>query len=98
MLGTSPSGRATTLRGATAPRRRGPTTMNAVTVARSESAPRQAYETDLGAMYESDVETFLGSYLASAVRGDIQMIFTSPPFPLNRKKKYGNRVGDEYLD
>lgn len=24
-------------------------------------------------------------------------VFTSPPFPLNRKKRYGNRVGDEYL-
>ena len=25
------------------------------------------------------------------------MIFTSPPFPLNRKKKYGNKTGEEYL-
>jgi RHS repeat-associated protein len=28
--------------------------------------------------------------------GRIQLIFTSPPFPLNRKKRYGNRTGDEY--
>jgi hypothetical protein len=72
--------------------------MNTANLAQSESMPRLAYETDLGAMYECHVEPFLDSYLASAVRGDVQMVFTSPPFPLNRKKKYGNRVGDEYLD
>lgn len=30
-------------------------------------------------------------------RGKIQLIFTSPPFPLNQKKKYGNLNGDAYL-
>ena len=30
--------------------------------------------------------------------GDLsQLIFTSPPFPLNRKKRYGNKTGKEYL-
>lgn len=29
--------------------------------------------------------------------GKIQLIFTSPPFPLNLKKKYGNFQGEEYL-
>jgi hypothetical protein len=29
--------------------------------------------------------------------GKVQLIFTSPPFPLNRKKRYGNEVGDEYV-
>lgn len=28
----------------------------------------------------------------------MQLIFTSPPFPLNRQKKYGNKLGDEYLE
>lgn len=27
----------------------------------------------------------------------IQLIFTSPPFPLNRKKRYGNLQGQEYV-
>jgi len=27
----------------------------------------------------------------------VRLIFTSPPFPLNRKKKYGNFQGEEYL-
>ena len=32
-------------------------------------------------------------YLSSA-----QLIFTSPPFPLNRKKAYGNLTGEAYVD
>jgi hypothetical protein len=48
-------------------------------------------------MYEGTVEAFLASSTGQALRGDVQLVFTSPPFPLNRKKRYGNRVGDEYL-
>jgi DNA modification methylase len=29
--------------------------------------------------------------------GSVNLIFTSPPFPLNRKKRYGNEVGDSYV-
>lgn len=49
-------------------------------------------------MYRCTAEDFLASSVAGAVRGDVQLIFTSPPFPLNRKKRYGNKVGDEYLE
>jgi site-specific DNA-methyltransferase (cytosine-N4-specific) len=59
--------------------------------------PQRAYATELGAMYEGTVEAFLASSTGQALRNDIQLVFTSPPFPLNRKKRYGNRVGDEYL-
>jgi site-specific DNA-methyltransferase (cytosine-N4-specific) len=31
-------------------------------------------------------------------RGRVQLVFTSPPFPLVRKKKYGNRVGEDYAE
>jgi len=31
-------------------------------------------------------------------RGKVQLIFTSPPFPLNRKKKYGNHTGEQYVE
>ena len=27
----------------------------------------------------------------------INLIFTSPPFPLNRKKRYGNETGEAYI-
>ncbi|HEY5045876.1 MAG TPA: DNA methyltransferase, partial [Solirubrobacteraceae bacterium] len=49
-------------------------------------------------MYHCNIETFLTSDIASAVRDEVQMVFTSPPFPLNRKKRYGNRKGEEYLE
>lgn len=32
------------------------------------------------------------------LRGRFQLIFTSPPFPLNEKKSYGNMKGDKYLE
>ena len=31
------------------------------------------------------------------IKAKVQLILTSPPFPLNNKKKYGNLSGDEYL-
>lgn len=31
-------------------------------------------------------------------KGKVQLILTSPPFPLNKKKNYGNMTGDEYLE
>lgn len=48
-------------------------------------------------MYRGKIEDFLQSARATKLRGKVGLIFTSPPFPLNRKKKYGNLVGDEYL-
>jgi site-specific DNA-methyltransferase (cytosine-N4-specific) len=30
------------------------------------------------------------------MRGKVQLVFTSPPFPLNRKKKYGNLEGMQF--
>jgi site-specific DNA-methyltransferase (cytosine-N4-specific) len=56
------------------------------------------YETALGSMYRGRLEDFLASGLAKTYAGEVQLIFTSPPFPLNRKKRYGNRKGQEYLD
>lgn len=34
----------------------------------------------------------------SKYKGRVQLIFTSPPFPLNHKKRYGNLQGDEYVE
>jgi DNA modification methylase len=60
--------------------------------------PAVAYDTDLGTMYESTIEAFLESGLGHTMRNEVQLIFTSPPFPLNRKKMYGNKVGEDYLN
>ena len=61
---------------------------------RSQRVP---FHTPLGAIYQGLAEDVLASELKS-YQGKVSLILTSPPFPLNRKKKYGNKVGDEYLD
>ncbi len=62
-----------------------------------EVYPRLAYETNRGKMMHGPLEQFISSGLARNYFGKVQLIFTSPPFPLNRKKKYGNYVGEEYI-
>jgi len=48
-------------------------------------------------MYQGSTEEFLRSPLAKKYEGKVKLIFTSPPFPLNRKKAYGNLVGTKYV-
>jgi site-specific DNA-methyltransferase (cytosine-N4-specific) len=59
------------------------------------SAP--VYETALGALYHGKSEEVLKSSAFSAHVGKVQLVMTSPPFPLNTKKAYGNRTQDEYV-
>lgn len=54
--------------------------------------PKTAYETDLGVCLLGTAEAFIERQPPASV----DLIFTSPPYPLNRKKKYGNRSGEEY--
>lgn len=56
-----------------------------------------AYETELGAMFRGRVEDFLDTRGLRYQR-KVQLVFFSPPFPLKRKKKYGNKDGDEYRE
>jgi len=44
-------------------------------------------------MIVGTAETILSSKKAAKYKGKVQLVFTSPPFPLNRKKKYGNLQG-----
>ncbi len=55
------------------------------------------YSTALGAMVSGHSEEVLQERCIDPIRGKVQLIFTSPPFPLNTKKKYGNLKGEEYL-
>jgi site-specific DNA-methyltransferase (cytosine-N4-specific) len=48
-------------------------------------------------MLHGRIEDALGSSLVAEVRGKVDLLITSPPFPLVRKKKYGNETGDKYL-
>ena len=61
------------------------------------AVPRLGLATDLGRFYHCRVEDFLSSEAVEPYVGQVQLLFTSPPFPLNRKKKYGNESGDDYL-
>lgn len=49
-------------------------------------------------MIHGTAEQILDSALASQLAGSVQLIFTSPPYPLRTKKRYGNRTGQQYLD
>jgi len=49
-------------------------------------------------MFHGKAEDVLKSGIADGFRGNVQLIFTSPPFPLNRKKRYGNLTGDQFVD
>ena len=57
-----------------------------------------SHETDLGAYHLGDSAELLRSELGEELRGRVQLILTSPPFPLNRKKSYGSFAGEEYKE
>lgn len=48
-------------------------------------------------MYHADSSEVLASEAFSRYEGKVNLIFTSPPFPLRTKKRYGNATGDEYV-
>lgn len=50
----------------------------------------------MGVLYRGDSSTLLESKYLRPLKGKVNLIFTSPPFPLNKKKSYGNFTGDEY--
>ncbi len=52
------------------------------------------FTTKRGALFLGQCETVLSSL--KELEGKVKLIFTSPPFPLNNKKKYGNLTGESY--
>ena len=63
----------------------------------SQAPPPVAYATEHGKMLRGTIEACMESEALAHVRGEVQLLLTSPPFPLNRKKKYGNLTGDAYV-
>jgi site-specific DNA-methyltransferase (cytosine-N4-specific) len=59
---------------------------------------KPAYFTSFGACYQGDSESVLESEALAHVMGKVNLILTSPPFPLLRKKKYGNLQGEAYIE
>ena len=62
----------------------------------SDAATRLSYSTKLGMMLQGRAESVLQSPFLESHVGRAHLIFTSPPFPLNRKKAYGNLTGKTY--
>lgn len=56
-----------------------------------------AYATQWGRMHHAKSDELLAGTALTRFEGKIDLIFTSPPFPLNRKKRYGNEKGEEYV-
>ena len=52
------------------------------------------YRTELGKAYQGEFEKIIKKL---GLKNKAQLVITSPPFPLNKKKKYGNMNGEEYL-
>jgi site-specific DNA-methyltransferase (cytosine-N4-specific) len=48
-------------------------------------------------VFQGFAERVLLSTATKRYRGKVQLIFTSPPFPLNTKKRYGNLQGEDYI-
>lgn len=58
--------------------------------------PEKLYETEYGEFYIGNSKNILKSNLGQKLKGNVQLILTSPPFPLNKKKSYGNLNGEDY--
>jgi site-specific DNA-methyltransferase (cytosine-N4-specific) len=63
----------------------------------SPSSDNLYYSTIKGKFFLGLCEEVLQNRTLSKLKGKIQLIFTSPSFPLNRKKKYGNLLGSDYV-
>lgn len=56
------------------------------------------YRTENGICINEKCEIVLEKYVRQNYGGKVQLVFTSPPFPLNRAKRYGNLEGEEYKE
>lgn len=58
----------------------------------------KAYQTGSGTMLHGRIEHALHSAALLDLKGKVNLIVTSPPFPLVRKKRYGNETGQAYIE
>lgn len=59
---------------------------------------RTLYKTKLGKYFLGDSQKLIKTDLLKHYKNQVQLILTSPPFPLNAKKEYGNLTGDAYKE
>lgn len=55
------------------------------------------YERNGGVYFLGDSAHLLESEDFAVLKGKVNLILTSPPYPLNNKKSYGNLAGEKYL-
>ena len=55
------------------------------------------YSTKNGSLFCGKSDELLARDEFEKFKGKVQLIFTSPPFPLNTKKEYGNLTGPAYI-
>ncbi|EBW5403973.1 site-specific DNA-methyltransferase [Salmonella enterica subsp. enterica serovar Southampton] len=58
----------------------------------------ELYRTKMGRLFVGDSVSLSQKYLSRHYKNKFNLIITSPPFPLNNKKKYGNLQGEAYYD
>lgn len=59
----------------------------------------QVYKSKKGMLIQGNsIELLQNDKDLSELKGKVSLIVTSPPFPLNNKKQYGNEKGEEYKD
>ena len=63
-----------------------------------DSLLQSAYQTKSGQCFNTSIEEFLEFMNAERLLGKVDLILTSPPFPLTSPKEYGNKSGSDYLD
>jgi len=56
------------------------------------------YKSKKGKLVVGNSVELLSGKMRKSLKGKVNLIITSPPFPLNNKKKYGNEKGEEYLN
>ena len=68
-------------------------------ITESKSKKKIIYKSKLGKLVLGNaLELLKNDKKLSQLKGKVNLIVTSPPFPLNNKKQYGNEKGEEYKD
>jgi DNA modification methylase len=65
----------------------------------TEEKLTQKYKSKLGKLFVGNsLELLANDKKLRKLKGKVDLIITSPPFPLNNKKQYGNEKGEEYKE
>ena len=73
-----------------------PKVLNRIIMRKRQNRSNTLFETKMGSYCLGDSTAILASSMGEKLQGKVQLIITSPPFPLNNKKSYGNLNGKAY--